>query len=66
MTNQAFEVIEKVKNEVATYHQILYKPINGLLSFIEFGPIFILIWRTDVDSRISVGSPCIKQDQVII
>ena len=39
MVNQAFKVIEKVKN-VATYRQILNKPINGLLSFIEFGPIY--------------------------
>ena len=39
MTNQAFEVIEKVK-KVTTYRQILNKPINGLLTFIEFGPIY--------------------------
>ena len=26
--------------KVATYRQILNKPINGLLSFIEFGPIY--------------------------
>ena len=39
MTNQAFEVIEKSK-KVATYRQILNKPINGLLSFIELGPIY--------------------------
>ena len=34
MTNQAFEVLEKVKKVILT------KPINGLLSFIEFGPIY--------------------------
>ena len=40
MTNQAFEVIEKKIKKVATNRQILNKPINGLLSFIEFGPIY--------------------------
>ena len=39
MTNQAFEVIEKVQ-KVATYRQVLNKPINGLLSFIDFGPVY--------------------------
>ena len=39
MTNQAVEVIEKNEKE-AIYRQILNKPINGLLSFIEFGPIY--------------------------
>ena len=40
MTNQAFEVIENSKKKIAIYRQILNKPINGLLSFIEFGPIY--------------------------
>ena len=39
MTNQAFEVIEKGK-KVATYRETLNKSIYGLLSFIEFGPIY--------------------------
>ena len=46
MTNQAFEIIQKKLKKVATYRQILYKPINGLLSFIEFGPIY----RSDLEN----------------
>ena len=30
----------KKLKEVATYSQILNKPINGLLSFIKFGPVY--------------------------
>ena len=34
------EVIQKKFKKVATYRQILNKPIYGLLSFLEFGPIY--------------------------